>query len=544
MVPKLSQDDYRKSNIGFVCSQLQVNRGLGGKIAVRFLDAELKVTDLSYQDLNLRSNQVANLLRSEGFEIGEKAFIFLPKCIEIYEIFLGILKAGLVAGTLFSSFGPEALLDRLSDSGASVVFTKKKIAGKIMRVIDQLPNLREIILIDSDDNLELRQKGYNQLLSKIPTDFSCNVFGQKPAILHYTSGSTGKPKGVLHVHSAIQSHISSFEEVFQPLDDDIYWCTADPAWVTGTSYGIIAPLACGISQIQYAGVFDPSIWLSIIEREKVDLFYTAPTVLRMMMQFENEIYAGFDLSGLRHIYSIGEPLNPEIYKWGVQVLKHEIYDTWFQTETGAIQIANRPPFKIKPGSMGMPLSSVQMAILDEGCNKLPTENVGKLVLKPGWPSMFVGYLNQTDSYNSKFRCGYYHSGDLAAIDEDGYIWFKGRDDDVINTSGHLVSPFEVESSLLEMDEIADVGVIGAPDPLVWEKVVAFVKLKPAVDMTSALALKIKLYISNHVSPLATPGEIITVGKIPKNQSGKVMRRVLRSIYNGTDPGDMSTMEEE
>lgn len=544
MVPKLSEEVLRESNIGLICTEFQVNRGLGDKIAVRFLDAELEVTDLTYQDLNYRSNQVANLLYSEGFAVGEKAFIYLPKCIEIYEIFLGTLKAGLIAGTLFSSFGPEALLDRLLDSGANVVFTKKKLAAKLMRVVDQLPELRKIILVDSDDNLELRQKGYHQLMCKMPANFSCEVYGQKPAILHYTSGSTGKPKGVLHFHNAIQSHLSSFEEVFQPLDDDIYWCTADPAWVTGTSYGIIAPLARGITLIQYAGVFDPSVWLSIVEREQVNVLYTAPTVLRMMMQFEDKVYAGFELFRLRHIYSVGEPLNPEIYKWGVEVLKHEIYDTWFQTETGSIQIANRPPLKIKPGSMGVPLSSVQIAILDENCKKLPTESVGKLVLKPGWPSMFVEYLNREESYNSKFRCGYYHSGDLAAIDNDGYVWFKGRDDDVINTSGHLVSPFEVESCLLEMDEIADVGVIGAPDPLVWEKVVAFVKLKLSVSLTTALTLKIKLYISNHVSPLATPADIIPVEKIPKNQSGKVMRRVLRSIYNGTDPGDVSTMEEE
>lgn len=544
MVPKLSLKEIQEANIGFMCSGYQVSRELGSKVAIRFLDTELNATELTFKELDLRSNQVANLLSSEGFSTEEKAFIFLPKCIEIYELFLGILKAGLIAGTLFSSFGPEALLDRLLDSQANVVFTKKKMAAKLMRVIDQLPALREIILIDGDDNIELHQLGYHQRITKMPAEYSCEVFGQKPAILHYTSGSTGKPKGVLHVHNAIQSHLSSFEEVFQPLDDDIYWCTADPAWVTGTSYGIISPLARGLTQVQYAGVFDPSIWLSIIEREKVNLFYTAPTVLRMMMQYEDHVYAGFDLTRLRHIFSVGEPLNPEIYKWGLRVLKHEIFDTWFQTETGAIQIANRPGQKVKPGSMGVPLSSVQMAILDEGCNELPPETVGKLVLKPGWSSMFVEYQNQPGAYNSKFRCGYYHSGDLAAIDEDGYVWFKGRDDDVINTSGHLVSPFEVESCLLEVEELADVGVIGAPDPLVWEKVVAFVKLKPSVSLTSALVLKIKLYVSNRVSPLAVPAEVIPVEKIPKNQSGKVMRRVLRSIYNGTDPGDVSTMEEE
>ena len=544
MVPKLSLEEIQESNIGFVCSGYQVNKGLGNKIAVRFLDAELNTTELTYKELDIRSNQVANLLHSEGFSEGEYAFIFLPKCVEIYEIFLGILKAGLVAGTLFSNFGPEALLDRLLDSKASVVFTKKKMAAKLMRVIDQLPNIKEIILIDNDDDLELCQAGYRHLMGKMATDYSCEVYGQKPSILHYTSGSTGKPKGVLHVHNAIHSHLSSFEEVFQPLDDDVYWCTADPAWITGTSYGIISPLARGITQVQYAGVFDPSVWLRIIEKEKINLLYTAPTVLRMMMQFEDEVYTGFNLSGLRHIFSVGEPLNPEIYRWGLRVLKHEIYDTWFQTETGAIQIANRPLQKVKPGSMGLPLSSVQAAVIDESCNKLPPESVGKLVLKAGWPSMFVEYLNRPEAYDSKFKCGYYHSGDLAAVDEDGYVWFKGRDDDVINTSGHLVSPFEVESCLLEMDELSDVGVIGAPDPLLWEKVVAFVKLKPSTSLTSALTLKIKLYISNRVSPLATPAEIIAVEKIPKNQSGKVMRRVLRSIYNGTELGDTSTMEQE
>lgn len=543
MVSKLNFKKTQSLNIGFLCTESQVNRGLGGKVAVRFLDAELNTVELTYSDLNSRSNQVASLLRSEGFSTGEKAFIFLPKCLEIYEIFLGILKAGLVAGTLFSSFGPEALLDRLSDSGASVVFTRRSMAAKLMRVVDHLPNLRVIILVDSDDNFDLLQIGYHHRLTKMSSTYSCEVFGQQPAILHYTSGSTGKPKGVLHIHNAIQSHLSSFEEVFQPFDDDVYWCTADPAWVTGTSYGIISPLALGITQVQYSGVFDPSIWLSIIEKEEVNLLYTAPTVLRMMMQFEDHIYAGFDLSGLRHIFSVGEPLNPEIYSWGLRILKHEIFDTWFQTETGAIQIANRPGQKVKPGSMGVPLSSVQVAILDEGCNKLPTDTVGKLVLKPGWPSMFVEYLNQPGAYNSKFKCGYYHSGDLASIDEDGYVWFKGRDDDVINTSGHLVSPFEVESCLLEIEELADVGVIGVPDPLVWEKVVAFVRLKPSVSLTSALTLKIKLYVSNHVSPLATPSDIIVVERIPKNQSGKIMRRVLRSIYNGTDPGDVSTMED-
>ncbi len=544
MVPELTQANSKRLNIGHYCTSFQVDRGLGSKVAVRFLDPQLQAAELTYMELDTKSNQVANLLRTCEFNIGDTAFIYLPKCLEFYEIFLGILKSGLIAGTLFSNFGSEALFDRLSDSKARVVFTKKKMAAKLMRVIDQLPDLKMIVLLDGGESLEGCQVDYQSLIQKMSIDFSPQTFAHDPAILQYTSGSTGKPKGVLHVHNALASILSSFEEVHQPLNEDTYWCTADPAWVTGISYGIIAPLARGLTQIQYGGVFDPLTWFSIIERENIDLLYTAPTVLRMMMQYEDETYSGLDLSRLKRIYSVGEPLNPEIYRWGVRVLKHEIYDTWFQTETGAIQIANRPPLKIKPGSMGVPLSQTQAAILDENYQNLPPNTIGKLTLKSGWDSMLVGYLNQPEIYQEKFKRGYYLSGDLASMDEDGYFWFKGRDDDVINTSGHLVSPFEVESCLLEMDEIADVGVIGAPDPLLWEKVVTYVKLKPEFTLTSALALKIKIYVSNRVSPLATPAEIIAVDKIPKNRSGKVMRRYLRSIYNGTDPGDLSTMEEE
>lgn len=544
MVPELKMNALSPLNIGHYCTEFQVDRGLGSKVAVRFLDPQLQTTELTYKELDTKSNQVANLLRTNKFNIGDTAFIYLPKCLEFYEIFLGILKSGLIAGTLFSNFGSEALFDRLYDSKARIVFTKKKMAAKLMRLIDQLPDLKMIVLLDGDDNLEGCQVDYQSLIQKMSVDFSPQTFAHDPAILQYTSGSTGKPKGVLHVHKALTSILSSFEEVHQPLDEDTYWCTADPAWVTGISYGIIAPLARGLTQIQYGGVFDPLTWFSIIEKENIDLLYTAPTVLRMMMQYEDETYSGFDLSQLKRIYSVGEPLNPEIYKWGVRVLKHEIYDTWFQTETGAIQIANRPPLKIRPGSMGVPLSQTEAAILGENYQNLPPNTIGKLTLKSGWDSMFVGYLNRPEIYQEKFKRDYYLSGDLAAMDENGYVWFKGRDDDVINTSGHLVSPFEVESCLLEMDEIADVGVIGAPDPLLWEKVVTYVKLKPEFTLTSALALKIKIYVSNRVSPLATPAEIIAVDNIPKNRSGKVMRRYLRSIYNGTDPGDLSTMEEE
>jgi acetyl-CoA synthetase len=329
----------------------------------------------------------------------------------------------------------------------------------------------------------------------------------------------------------------------QPKPNDIYWCTADPAWITGSSYGIIAPFAAGLTQVQFGGNFDPELWFGILEQHDVNILYTAPTVLRMMMQYDDDIFKRFELSKLRQIFSVGEPLNPNIYEWALRILGKEVFDTWFQTETGSILIANRPGLQIKPGSMGKPLSYIEPGIFDENMCEKSENEIGRLCLKSDWKSMFVSYINQEDAYSSKFKKGFYISGDLARKDEDGYYWFIGRDDDVINTAGHLVSPFEVESSIIELPEIADVGVIAAPDDLLWEKVVAFIKLKPGIKWDEKSELKLRVHVSNKVSPIAAPMEVRIVSTIPKNRSGKIMRRILKAIYTGKELGDISTMEE-
>jgi len=533
------------SNIGYLCTGKQCAMALGKKNAIHMIASNgVDNSSLTYEQLDALSDIDANVFEHMGLVPGDQVFIYLPRLLDYYPLFLGALKANLVVCPLFSNFGPDALIDRLSGSTPKVIVTKGSLYGRIEKIISKLSNLHAVILIDENMSGNPIIQSLKDLRSRVPKTYTIrSTKPDTPSILHFTSGSTGKPKGVQHIHGAAQGILQSFQEVMQPLPDDLFWCTADPGWVTGTSYGIFAPLLSGLTLLQFEGGFDPEAWFKIIEENSVNLLYTAPTVLRMMMQDYEIDYKKFDLKSLRNIFSVGEPLNPEIYHWGLQKLDREIYDTWFQTETGSIMIANRPGLVIKPGSMGKPRNGVQPEIFNDNDKPIKTGEVGKLVLKAPWNSMFIDYVGATEAYRSKFHQGYYVTGDLAKKDADGYFWFVGRDDDVINTSGHLVSPFEVESCLLEMDEIVDVGVIAAPDNLLWEKVVAFIKLANNTEWTNRLGLKFKLHVSNRLSSVAIPAEFVVVNTIPKNRSGKILRRVLRAQYNGEDPGDLSTMEE-
>ncbi len=531
-------------NIGHLCSTAQCDAGLGDKIAMRWISAHLERTDYTFRDLDLLSNRFANVLTGLGFQPGEIFFTFLPKSTEQFFAFLGSLKARVVCGTLFANFGDEALLDRLGDSRARGIITKKHFLKKIERIRARLPGLEYIILIDSDEHLGDGVLSYQRLMAEASDSFVVAPTGpETPSVLHYTSGSTGKPKGVLHHHRSIISQSRTTAEVLDLKSDDLFWCTADQGWVTGTSYGIIGPWALGVTQLHYAGGYAADVWFSLLEKEGVTVWYSAPTALRMLMREPDDLYRKFDPSRLRHIYSVGEPLNPEVIHWSRRLLGREIYDTWFQTETGAIMICNRPGVELRPGSMGTPIPGIQPAILGDDGVPLPDGVQGNLCVKAGWPSMFATYLNNESAYESKFRDGWYYTGDTARRDGDGHYWFMGRSDDVINTAGHLLSPFEVESALLEIPEIAESGVIGAPDELLFEKVVAFIALHEGVLYSTSLELKIRLYISNKVSSIATPQEVRVLERIPKNKSGKIMRRVLKAMYLGTDLGDISTLEE-
>ncbi len=385
---------------------------------------------------------------------------------------------------------------------------------------------------------------YPQLVKKASPNFETPVTPPEThSVLHYTSGSTGKPKGVLHTHRSVLMQYTTTVQVLDLKPDDVYWCTADQAWVTGVSYGVVGPWSLGVTQVHYGGAFDPEVWFTLLEQQGVNVWYSAPTALRMLMRYEDELFLKFDLSRLRQISSVGEPLNPEIIHWARRLLKKEVFDTWFQTETGCIMIANRAGLEVKPGSMGRPVDGIKVELLDDQGNPVADLAHGNLCLRQGWPSMFVTYWNNESAYNSKFKQGFYYTGDVAYRDQDGYYWFVGRSDDVINTAGHLVSPFEVESALLEIPEVAEAGVIGAPDDILFEKVVAFVVLKPNQDWSPQLELKLKKYISNRVSSIAAPQDIQVIPSLPKNKSGKIMRRVLKARYTGAEIGDLSTLEE-
>jgi acetyl-CoA synthetase len=529
-------------NIGYICSGQQCEAGKSDHVAMHWISPNtLERSDFTFYQLEQESNRFANALVRLGFKEGDIVFTFLPSMPELFIAFLGILKIKAIVGTLFSNFGDEALLDRLQE--AKGIITKKSLLKKIQRIQPELPKLSTIIVIDAEEHILPVAFSYQKLMGQASPEYVVpETSAQTPSVLHYTSGSTGKPKGVLHVHGSVISQNATAREVLKLNDQEIFWCTADQGWVTGTSYGIIGPWSLGVTQVFFGGGFNPQDWFTVLEKEKISIWYTAPTALRMLMRQDPRFYAGFDLGSLKHIFSVGEPLNPEVFVWVQKVLGHQVYDTWFQTETGSIMIANRPDLPVKPGSMGKPVSGINAAVVSDSGNIAETDQSGNLCLVPGWPSMFVTYLKNEKAYSQKFHHGYYFSGDMATCDQDGYYWFLGRNDDVINSAGHLVSPFEVESSLLEVEGVAEAGVIGVPDEVLFEKVVAFVVLKKQYQWSQELDIKLKLHINNRISSVAVPQDIRIVESLPKTKSGKIMRRVLRATYLNQPVGDMSTLE--
>lgn len=538
----INNDQY---NIGYICTTLQCEKGFADKTAFKFIAKNFEEKLFTFKDLDIKSNQIANILCKLNIKKGDIVFTFLNKIPEQFFVFLGALKYQAVIGTLFSNFGEEALYDRLSDSSAKIVFTKKSLYKKISKIQDKLNNLQYIVIVDIDEDISEKVLSYKKILKSISDDFEVELTGpDTPSVLHYTSGSTGKPKGVLHAHKGVELISKTSKEILQLNENETYWCTADQGWVTGTSYGIIGPASLGVTQIHFEGAFNVESYLKLLSGEKITIWYTAPTLLRMFMNVEDNFYKQFNLSSLKFIFTVGEPLNAEIINWAKRVLNKDTYDTWFQTETGAIMIANRPGLPVKQGSMGKPVDSITAKIISKTDFSEEKANIsGYLCLKNGWQSMFVDYINNHGVYLDKFKNNYYFTGDEARRDEDGYFWFFGRSDDVINTAGHLISPFEIESALLEIPEISESAAIGVPDKVLFEGIVVFVKTNGDICDADELKLKIRLYLSNKLSTIATPREIIFKNNIPKNKSGKIMRRVLKCEYLGEDTGDISTLED-
>lgn len=502
----------------------------------------------TFYDLYKFTNRFANVLKGLGVKKGDRVFTFMDRIPELYICLIGALKAGAVIGPLFSAFGPDAVKDRLKDSRAKVLVTNPRLVKTVHEILGELPDLERIIIVNkrkSPHDLQDIEVRYEELMDRASEEFEIvKTRDEDYAIMHYTSGTTGKPKGAAHVHQAVLGHYATAKYVLDLHPDDIYWCTADPGWVTGTSYGIFGPWSNGISQVVYEGGFGASHWYSVIEKYKVTVWYTAPTAIRMLMKAGENVVHKHNLKSLRYMCSVGEPLNPEAVVWSVRVLGLPFHDNWWQTETGCIQIANYPVQDIRPGSMGRPFLGVTAAILDENCEKeLPPGQEGNLALKSGWPSMFRTYWNKEELYKSRFKGNWYITGDRARKDEDGYFWFVGRADDVINTTGHLVGPFEVESALIEHPAVAEAGVIGIPDALAGEIIKAFVSLKDGYAQSEELRIEIKNFARKKLAALACPKEIEFLSSLPKTRSGKIMRRLLKARELGLPEGDTSTLED-
>lgn len=540
----MSGQTIHNHNIGYLCTDLAVKQGYGEKVALLWVSSTQETRKFSYRDLMQLSNRAANVLQDCGVSRGDHVMILLPKVPELYTFFLGCLKLGANVCILFSSIGEDALTERVLDTNTTAIVSNSSFNFRLNKIIPRLGRGLKILLIDEDvDTGSVTGVRSNFTTAEDKFETPATPVYQR-SHFHFTSGSTGRPKGVQHVHGAAENHLASFNDVMQADDNDIYWCTADPGWVTGVTYGIIAPWLRGLTQIQAEGNYNPETWMKIIEKFQVNVWYTAPTVFRMLMQMDAKFFSQFTFSSLKRIYCVGEPLNPALVQWGRTTFGCEIYDTWFQTETGSIMISNRPGLEVRPGSMGKPLPYIDAQILNgDGSIQLANEQ-GLLCIKRPWASMLTEYINNPQAYQKKFINDYYSSGDIAYRDQDGYFWFVGRNDDVINTAGHLVSPFEVESALIELSIVSDVAAVGVPDPILFEKVVAFVVLKEPGGNRRAAEMEIKLHVSKKVSSIAAPKEVVFVTKVPKTKSGKIMRRVLKKQYLQEDVGDLSTMEEE
>ncbi|MEQ6390703.1 acetate--CoA ligase [Bacillaceae bacterium S4-13-58] len=496
---------------------------------------------LTFLELKEKSNQFANVLKSYGINKGDRVFLFMPRSPEFYASFLGILKVGAIAGPLFEAFMEQAVKDRLQDSEAAMLITTPDLLERVP--LEELPDLKQVVLV-GEGKPEGTFIDFEMEMEKASKDFDIEwVDLEDGMLLHNTSGSTGKPKGVYHVHNAMIQHYQTGKWALDLKDDDIYWCTADPGWVTGTSYGIFAPWLNGVTNVIRGGRFTPEDWYATIEKNKVTVWYSAPTAFRKIMSAGKEVADQFDLSSLRHVLSVGEPLNPEVITWGIKAFDKRIHDSWWMTETGAMLISNYPAMDIRPGSMGKPIPGVEASIVDNEGNELAPYQMGNLAIKKGWPSMMRAIWKNPAKFESYFLKDWYVSGDSAYMDEDGYFWFQGRLDDVINTSGERVGPFEVESKLIEHPAVGEAGVIGKPDPERGEIIKAFITLRDGYEPSDELLEDIRLFVRNGLSAHAAPREIEIKDKIPKTRSGKIMRRLLKSWELNLPTGDVSTLED-
>ncbi len=538
-------------NIAYEAVDRHVAHGHGAKLAVRWL-GKGGARDATYGELQALTDRFANVLKSLGVGKGDRVFGLLNRIPALYIAVLGTLKNGSVFSPMFSAFGPEPVRARMSLGTARVLVTSEALyRKKVEPWRKEMAHLEFVLLTETGDGpLPEGTISFDKALEAASPDFAIAPTTRDDlALLHFTSGTTGKPKGAMHVHGAVVSHALTGRLALDIHPDDRVWCTADPGWVTGMSYGVISPLVNGATLVVDEAEFDAEQWYRTLQDQQITVWYTAPTAIRMMMKMGADIVRKYDLSRVRFMASVGEPLNPEAVIWSQETFGKPFHDNWWQTETGGIMIANFATNDVKPGSMGMPVPGIEAGIVartaDGGAREVTAPmTIGELALRPGWPSMFRGYLNDEERYRKCFAGGWYLTGDLAMRDADGYFWFVGRGDDVIKSSGHLIGPFEVESALMEHPAVAEAGVIGKPDAMAGEVVKAFVALKPGFEASDALRKELLGHARKRLGPAIAPKEIDFRANLPKTRSGKIMRRLLKARELGLPEGDISTLESD
>jgi acetyl-CoA synthetase len=538
-------------NMAYEAVDRHLKHGRGAKAAIRWIGKSGGRRELTFAQLATETNRFANALHALGLPQGERVFVLMGRLPELYVSVLGALKARCVVTPLFSQFGPEPIAARAEIADARLLVTTPEIyQRKIAGLRERLPGLRHVILVGDGPAEGPGVLRWKDVVDAAPPLY---VIGRTEpetmALLHFTSGTTGRPKGAVHVHEAVLAHTVTGRYALDLHDDDIFWCTADPGWITGTSYGILAPLCNGVTSVVVEAEFDAQSWYSVLQDERVTVWYTAPTAIRMMMKLGAQAVRGYDLSSLRFAASVGEPLNPDAVLWGQEAFGLPFHDNWWQTETGGIMVANYVAVDVKPGSMGKPLPGIDAAIVHRtaagGLEFVTTPDTdGELALKTPWPSMMRGYLHEEERYRKCFAQGWYLTGDLARRDAEGYYWFVGRADDVIKSAGHLIGPFEVESVLMEHPAVAEAGVIGKPDPVVGEVVKAFVALKAGFEPGEALRRELLGHARKRLGAAVAPKEIDFRANLPKTRSGKIMRRLLKARELGLPEGDLSTLESD
>jgi len=535
-------------NIAHVAIDRHISSTLKNHIALKWIRKDRRVMYFTYHELYELSNRFANVLGKLGVMKGDTIFTLTGRIPELYIAAIGTLKKTAVFCPLFSVFGPEPVFQRMHRGDARVLVTTSDLyEKKIEQLLNRLPQLQHVLITDVEEHVNDRILSLPRLMKEASTTFVIPpTHPDDVALLHFTSGTTGMPKGAQHVHRAVLTHLVTGRWVLDFHPEDIFWCTADPGWVTGTSYGIITPFIHGITNIVDEEEFDAARWYSILEEQSVTVWYTAPTAIRRLMRIGNQSSEQYDLKNLRLMLSVGEPLHADAVRWCQNKFRIPVLDNWWQTETGGIMISNYINLQVHPGSMGKPLPGIEAAIaaINEKDFQIISEphKEGNLILKRGWPSMFKGYLHDEERYAKCFHGEWYITGDRAKCEEDGYFWFVGRADDIIKTSGHMVGPFEVESCLMEHPAVEEAAVIGKPEPMIGELVKAFVVIKPGIEANDELKLNIIAHARKKLGTAVAPKEIDFIPALPKTRSGKILRRLLKARELGLPEGDLSTLE--